>query len=129
MEYTRFMKHLNHEFKRSKKFVEETLEIKLTNIELLELKKHVEFTQKIYLLDHKTFLPGKIGGDRKLIIPYIEAALIFMNKNYGTQINFPEGDYEKLNFNKTESKIKLGFNYYSQGFKKIQNEMHNRIGY
>jgi hypothetical protein len=120
---------LNKNFKRSREFIEETLEIKLTNIELLELRKLNEFCHNLYIRDCDLFLPDGFLEDKTSINPYLESALIFMNKNYGTQINYPEGDYEKLNYNKTKYGFEGDIDYYSCGFQKIQDEMHNRIGY
>lgn len=72
----------------------------------------------------------KGGIDRQTIHPNTESALIFLNKNYGTQISDSKnGDFERWGLKKSESIIKKGGDLYSLMFKKMQDEMHNRIGY
>lgn len=115
---------ISENFMRARKFVEKSiLGFNLTNIELKELMNHVKHTTKIYIQDTRKSLEKS-----HLFSPDYEAALIFLNKNYGTQIYGIE-DKAEFNVKREIGKKELGFDYYSEGFKKMQDEMHNRIGY
>jgi hypothetical protein len=115
-------KLINKEFKEARKFVEKKLGIELTLIELVELRKNLEFTENMYVNDIIKFVKG-IGGDKYSIHPGFEAALIFMNKNYGTQIYNLE-DKSNFNIQRYEAEKLLGFDYYPEYFKRVQEEMH-----
>lgn len=115
---------LNSNFKIARKFVEKHLELNLTLIELVELKKIVGLTTKQFLDDEKNY--GSVKDLKyyySQINPDYEAGLIFMNKNYGTQIYNLE---DNINFEEFKFKTELGrgFNYCSYFFKKMQSEMH-----
>lgn len=119
-----YMKHVNVNFKRAREFTEETLGINLTLIELVELRELVKYTQRVYFEDSKRFLNDKLGGDKHSILPDIEAGLIFLNKNYGLQINLPKGDWERFEYNRIKTKMELGYDYYPEYFRRMQEEMH-----
>jgi len=113
---------INRGFKEAKKFVEKRLGIGLTLIEMVELRKIVEFTNNIYFNDMIKYVKG-IGGDEHSIIPDIEAALIFMNKNYGTQI-YNIINHSEFNLKRGEIKKLIKKDYYLEYFKRMQEEMH-----
>lgn len=128
MEYKDFRKQVNESFIETKRFTEKGLGLKLSLIELVELRNLVEFTTKIYLEDKANFVEGKCANDEHQIIPEYESALIFMNKNYGTQILGIE-DHSDFDLNRRAWNKIAGFDYCSKKFQEMQNEMHNRIGY
>jgi hypothetical protein len=115
---------VNKNFVNARKEVEDLLGINLTLIELFELRKDIEFTTNIYLQDIKNFnIQDK--EDPKLIRPDFEAALLFMNRNYGTQMyNELCEDYHKFDYWRTKLQIEAGFDYYTEYFKRVQEEMH-----
>lgn len=115
----------NKSFKESKNYIKNYFGLDLSLIELIELKQCVEHASKIYL-DDKTIYEGKDTGFE--INPYIEASWIFMNENYGAQI-YNLKDWNNFDWRRMIAEEELGFDYYAEGFKKMQDEMHNRIGY
>jgi hypothetical protein len=116
--------NLNTYFSEAREYVEDMLGIKLELDELFELRKDVEFTYNLYINDIKKFVKGNPELDDYVIRPGCEASVLFMNRNYGTQIeDFYEG-IGRLSFDRTELKMKLGFDYYPEYFKRVQEEMH-----
>ena len=111
-------KGLNKCFNGAQKYVERTLGINLTLIELVELKKDVEFTYNLHNLDLE-----KRGYNELSIIPDFEAALIFMNRNYGTQFDYHGGSYFKFDFDRTQFREEFGFDCYSIYFQRLQDEI------
>jgi hypothetical protein len=113
-----FLEQVNGEFGISKRFVENELGIKLTNIEGVELKKLVEYTVNIFRKDAEEF---GFGGEHAFH-PDHEAAYIFMNRNYGLDIRRPN---EILRFIWLRDKDKKDHGYdWGDSFKLMQEEMH-----
>jgi hypothetical protein len=118
-------KILNKNFANARKEVENLLGINLTLIELVELRKDVEFTSEVYVNDRIKFVKSVVGGDKYSIRPDFEAVLLFMNRNYGTQMyDDLYTDYHKFSYWKKELEIKAGYDYYPEYFKRVQEEMH-----
>jgi hypothetical protein len=91
--------------------------------ELVELRQDINFVHDFYFKDFERF-KGITGGDNHTICPDDEAAIMFMNRNYGTQIyNFVEC-IGKLSYDRWELINLMGFDYYQKYFKRIQEEMH-----
>lgn len=117
------LSYINEYFVEAREQVKEILGLDLEFDELWELRKDVEFTYGLYVEDTKIFI--KNGKDDKYSIrPGLEAAIIFMNRNYGTQIEDLYVDSGRLNFDRTELEIKFGYDYYPHYFKRVQEEMH-----
>lgn len=102
---------INRNFAEARKFVEDKLGIELKLGELSELKQQIGFIVKLW--NNKT-------ND---IRPWAEASLIFMNRNYETQI-YSLRDNAKFNIKRYEWKKLMGFDYYPEYFKRVQEEMH-----
>ncbi len=116
---------VNENFAKARKEVENLLGIELTLIELVELRKDVEFTSDSYINDRIRFVKSVVGGDKFSIRPDFEAVLLFMNRNYGTQMyNDFIRDYHEFSYWKKELEIKAGFDYYPEYFKRVQEEMY-----
>lgn len=125
-QHKEFVKLVNKNFQEARNFIEERW-LKLNNIELGELRKLVEYTTDIDIKDYKKFVKPKKWDDYQ-IHPDYEAALIFMNKNYGLQIYCSE-DKSNFNIQRMYDEELLGHDYYPEIFKNMQDEMHTRIGY
>lgn len=81
-------------FRDAKCFVEEFLGFGLTNIESIDLRRIVMHVTGIDRNDAEKYYKG--GIDKQTIHPDKESAFIFLNRNYGTQMNrADEGVYEK----------------------------------
>ena len=111
----------NNNFKVARDFTEKFLGIKLTLIELVELKNYTEFTTELYKQDI-SHGKSKLKLDH-IFQPEFESALIFMNKNYGTQI-YSVVDKSDFRCLQHDTKELLGFDYYPEYFKRQQEEMH-----
>jgi hypothetical protein len=111
-------KIINENFTNACEQVEAGLGIKLTLIELVELRNLVKFTTETFEKDCR-----KNGTDELTINPFLESAYIFMNTNYGTQIS-SRLDADIFSGNKRRTKHLVGYDYYPQYFKRVQEEMH-----
>jgi hypothetical protein len=109
---------INENFANAREQVEGWLGIKPTLIELVELKNIVKFTTETSEKDRR-----KNGFDELTIDPVLEASYIFMNTNYGTQIS-SRLDADIFSSNKRRTKKLLGFDYYPEYFKRVQESMH-----
>jgi hypothetical protein len=124
--YKEYQKFVNEEFKEAKGFVEASLGIELTLIELCELKNSVKYTSEIFFQDKIKFLQTKVT-DRYQIHPEKEAGFIFMNKNYGVQDYNRGGENGRFFLDKIRLKKEFGYDVHSKFFKKMQDEMHNKF--
>ncbi len=110
--------NLNNNFEKAREFIESQLGIDLTLIELVELRRGVEFTTELYKKDTKKEIENNC-----VINPPFDAAFIFMNKNYGTQI-YNLADNSNFNLNRFLLIKKFGLDYYPKYFKRVQEDMH-----
>jgi hypothetical protein len=110
---------VNSNFREAREFVKSWLGINLTLIELVELKGYVKHTTNLFT---KYQLKEGFNGEYRIFPPY-EAGLMFMNENYGIQVYHIK---DKARFNKLRNEIKymLGYDYYPEYFKRVQEEMH-----
>jgi len=102
---------INETFQKSLHFVKGLTGLELQLSEKIELKRYAKMCTEIY--DNETSPWHQINPD-------VESALIFLNKNYGTQIR-NIGDFHKFNYQKNMDEKNLGFKY-SEFFGKIQEE-------
>jgi hypothetical protein len=109
---------INQNFATARKFVESWLGINLTLIELVELKGYIKHTTNLY----EKYSLKETNNDYK-ITPHLEAGLMFMNENYGIQIRCMI-DKSNMFIQRFEDFDMLGYDYYPEYFKRVQEEMH-----
>ncbi|MFA5953304.1 MAG: hypothetical protein WC812_01800 [Candidatus Pacearchaeota archaeon] len=102
-------------FNKAKDHIKRLTGLELSLIELVELKKYVIQCIELSKLE--------CNDEDVNIHPALEAGIIFLNKNYGTDIR---STTEILNYlyKKEKLEISLGFDYYSEFFKREQEQRH-----
>jgi hypothetical protein len=117
---------INEYFRIARSKIEYRLGIKLQLGELFELRKDIEFVDAIDSQDRKKIRDkGLIPGDKHSICPDDEAAIMFMNRNYGTQLKDLLHNNVKKYYNERDEAFHLaGYDYYKEYFKRVQEEMH-----
>jgi len=107
-------------FSEAKKVIKGYFDLDLTLIEQVELKKIIELTTMVDDRDREIFSKEY---DKYTITPFLEAAYIFMNRNYSAGIN-DYGDLYKLEHGRLKNLKSTGFDNYLFNFKEMQEEMH-----
>ena len=89
--------------------------------EAIELRDLTKWTTEVYIRDKKNF-SGKEYSEKYKTMPGLEAAMIFMNRNYGLQIN----SLDKLfawNILRGRDLEERKYDW-DDSFKKMQDDMH-----